>query len=29
MRAHGRHEEFNQFLGIKIALHAQAQSANQ
>ena len=29
MRAPGRHEDFNQYLGIKISLHAHAQSANQ
>ena len=29
MRAQGRHDEFSQYLGIKIALHAQAQSASQ
>ena len=29
MRAQGRHDEFNQYLGNKIALHAQAQSASQ
>jgi spindle assembly abnormal protein 6 len=29
MRTQGRHDEFSQYLGIKIALHAQAQSASQ